>query len=208
MIFENLPTTKFHTIVVDPPWKYADSLGAKGKSTDKSGMYAGVRGADSKYETLTVDQIATLPVGDIAEDDAHLYIWVTNSFIREGFQLMEEWGFEYKQMITWVKTKNGIVVPLDPSDLAFGMGWYYRNATEHALFGIRGKQPALSHSTRNIVFGEDPDNIVYAPLGEHSEKPDAFYQIVQGVSPGPRLDMFARKGHDGFDVWGNEAPSA
>jgi N6-adenosine-specific RNA methylase IME4 len=102
--------TAFHTIVIDPPWRYGN------KGTRNA--------AEKQYPTMTIEEMLTVPIP--SEGAAHMYLWATNSFIKEAFFLMEQWGFTYKTMLTWVKPQ-------------MGMGNYYRNNTEHCLFGVRGK---------------------------------------------------------------------
>lgn len=203
-MFENLPTGPYATLVVDPPWNYNDKLGGgntgfgESKARQKTGMYPGVRSAANHYGTLTTGEIATLPVADLAAPDAHLYIWTTNAFMEDAYRLMAAWDFTPKTIVTWVKTKKGVGEPEAPGDCAFGMGFYYRNMTEHVLFGVRGSLKPLSHSERNVVF---------APRLAHSAKPDEFYALARRLSPGPRVDLFARKPREGFEVWGDEAPT-
>ena len=146
----------------------------------------GERGAAAQYDCMTLDQIAALPVADWAEDNAHLYLWVTNAFIEAGFNLMREWGFTYKTMITWRKNQ-------------IGMGLYFRNSTEHVLFGVRGK---LKLQRRDLRTDFE------APRRRHSEKPDAFYDLVEAASPGPYIEIFARRQRFNWDVAGNEVYSA
>lgn len=204
-MFDNLPEKRYSTLAVDPPWDYRDRLGGNrgtngfGPSINqaKSGMYPGVRAAANHYDTLSIEQIAMLPVADIAEPNAHIYVWTTNAFMQEAHDLAVRWGFTPKTIVTWVKTRKGVVEPEAPEDCAFGMGFYYRNMTEHALFAVRGSLKPLSHSERNIVF---------APVGRHSAKPDEAYDLFARLSPGPRLDLFARTERNGWDVWGNQAP--
>lgn len=185
-VYRGLPTTRGHyrTLVVDPPWNYED------KHLPGHG-----RGAASHYDLLSTEDVAALPVGGLAAPDAHLYVWFTNSFVLEAYHLARWWGFTPKTVVTWVKTRKGVTEAEEPGDCAFGMGHYFRGATEHALFAVRGKAPPLNRSTRNVVF---------APLRGHSVKPEEFYQMVREVSPGPRIDLFARRPIEGFDVWGNE----
>jgi hypothetical protein len=108
---------KFRTIVIDPPWQYS-----------------GAPRQRPTYATMTQTELLALPVSSWADDPAHLYLWSTNADLRDAFELMEVWGFEFKTMITWVK----------PS---FGMGSYFRTSTEHVLFGVRGH---LLTRVRNI----------------------------------------------------------
>ena len=196
-LFKDLPTKKYTTIVVDTPWAYTDKLGSKqAVDGNTTGMYGGVRSAEAHYGTLTIPEVATLPIPDLAEKNAHLYVWVTNAFMDEAYDLIKGWGFKPKTIVTWVKTRNGIVEAEKPEDCAFGMGFYYRNMTEHAILAVRGSLKPLSHSIRNVVF---------APRGEHSAKPNEAYEVFASVSPGPRLDMFARQPREGFELWGNQA---
>lgn len=160
-------------IVVDPPWAYGDAL--PGRS----------RGAAKNYPTLTLDQLKQLPIQELADQNAHLWIWVTNSFLGDGLTLMKHWGFEYKTMLTWVKAPG------------IGMGRYLRNTTEHALLGVRGRLPA--EGPKNV-----PSHIIAPRDRRHSRKPDEAYRVFATISPEPRLDMFARDRREGFDVWGNE----
>lgn len=173
-----LPSDKtYRTIVADPPWQYGDNLPGK-------------RGAAHKYSVMKLDDICDLPVADIADPEgSHLYLWVTSSFLKEGQRVLEDWGFTYKTMITWVKTTK------DGDKLAFGMGHYFRGCAEYVLFGTRGRLPVENRSLRNVIL---------APRTEHSRKPDAFYSFVEQASPGPRLEMFARRRIEDWDAWGLE----
>jgi N6-adenosine-specific RNA methylase IME4 len=175
---------KYRTIVADPPWTY---------SATKSSEYT-TRTAEAHYETMSNAEIAALPVKEWADDSAHLYLWVTNPrlygerYSREvqPIDILEAWGFRYVTLLTWHKP-------------GAGMGWHFRGDTEHVLFGIRG----------DIKITPDlrVSNHFDAPRSRHSSKPDRFYEIVERVSPEPRLEMFARTRRYGWDVWGNEAPT-
>lgn len=163
---ETEPTT-FSTIVVDPPWQY-DNKATRGAAEDH-------------YSTMDLDQLAALEVP--AADDAHLYLWTTNGFLRQAFDLFDAWGFTYKSCLTWCKPQ-------------IGMGNYFRNTTEHVLFGMRGRLP----TNRNDV----PTHFV-ADRTRHSAKPDSFMDLVESCSPGPYLEMFARRRRMGWSSWGNES---
>jgi N6-adenosine-specific RNA methylase IME4 len=159
--------TKFATIVIDPPWRY-DNVATRGAAEDH-------------YPTMSQEQLFDLDIP--AADDAHLYLWVTNSFFEDGFALMRHWGFTYKTCLTWCKPQ-------------IGMGNYFRSTTEHVLFGVRGRLPTL----RNDV----PTHFV-ANRTKHSAKPESFYDLVEACSPGPWLEMFARRQRLGdWHVRGNE----
>lgn len=169
----------FATLVVDPPWSYNDRL-----QSGNSGFGApkGVRGAANHYSVLDTPGIAALPVGEYAAPDAHIYLWVTNAFMEDGFALMRAWGFEFKTILTWVKPQ-------------IGMGHYFRNNTEHVLFGVRGSLP----TKRN-----DCPTAFTAPRRRHSEKPDAFFDLVESMSPGPYLSVFERRWRMGWSAVGDE----
>lgn len=175
---------RYRTIVADPPWAYERATGLGGR-----------RAAADNYPTMTNANIAALPVESMADVNAHLYLWVTNPRlfaeshdIVGPVEMMRGWGFRYVTMLTWHKLG------------APGMGWYFRGDTEHVLFGVRGKAPIDSAIRESNHFA--------ARRSAHSAKPDRFYELVERVSPGPYLELFARRRRYGWDVWGNEAPEA
>lgn len=176
-VIEDLATAEriYSAIVIDPPWRYDN----RATRNNAEGQY---KQEDGRDET-TMSQADLLKLDLPAAADAHLYLWVTNSFIRDGFELMEEWGFKYKTCLTWCKPQ-------------IGMGNYFRSTTEHVLFGMRGSLPTL----RNNV----PTHFV-ADRRHHSAKPESFFDLVESCSPGPYLEMFARRRRFGWHVWGNEA---
>lgn len=134
------------------------------------------------YPTLSQDELFALPVPDLAADDAHLYLWTTHKFLPLALRMVEHWGFRYQCLMTWVKN-----VGFTP------YSWMY--STEHVLFCRHGSLD-LQQLGRRLDF--------HAPVREHSRKPNEFYRLVHEVSPGPRLDMYAREEHEGFESWGNE----
>jgi N6-adenosine-specific RNA methylase IME4 len=149
-------------------------------------LQQGSRGAVRHYPLMTVEQIAALPVPNLTASDAHLWLWVTNATLFAGRAVMESWGFTYRSMLTWVKP-------------GLGLGSYYlRNNTEHLLFGTRGKAP--------ILFRAQP-TWLFAPRQEHSHKPEEQYAVIERCSPGPYLELFARRKRPGWHAWGNEIES-
>ncbi len=172
-MWHSFPEGKFGTIVVDPPWQFAN--------TSSRGS------AEDHYKTLEVGQLALLPVEAMAADQAHLYLWTTDTHMQAAFWLMQQWGFTYKQNLVWVKVNNG--------KLQMGMGNYYRHAHELLLFGTRGSCKAEAHNLMSVFW---------APRGEHSVKPDALYTMAETLSPGPRADIFARRKRDNWICWGNQ----
>jgi len=122
------------------------------------------------------------PLKQLMADDCHVYLWTTHKFLPITFEIFREWNVKYECLLTWVKN-----VGFTP------FSWMY--STEHVLFGRVG-------SLELLKMGERLD--FQAKVREHSRKPDEFYQLVKRVSPEPRIDVFAREKHDGFETWGNE----
>lgn len=173
---------RYRTIVADPPWQY-----------QKNGTME-IRQAEAHYGTTGTAELAHIDVAALAEDDAHLYMWVTNPILTEqrlsggpsAPALMRAWGFEPKTLLTWIKGENGS-----------GMGFFFRGDTEHVLFGVRGTLPIAPEVRRSNTFR--------GPRTAHSAKPDSFLDIVEQVSPGPYLELFARRARFGWDYWGDES---
>ena len=170
---------KYQIIYADPPWKYKENWG-NGSN-------------EHTYQTMNFEDICKLPIPEITEKEAHLYLWVTNPFMKQGLELCEKWGFEYKTLITWIKTyKNGVP--------EMGMGYYFRSCTEHIIFGIKGKKKVLNKTTKNMFMAVNPKR--------HSEKPlETRKMIVNCSGDVPRIELFARQKIDGWDCWGLEAPN-
>ncbi len=172
----HLTPQRYGVIAADPPWDVQQK---------------GSRGADTHYDVMNLDQIKGMgeAIKALAEDNAHLYLWVTNATLRVGYDVMEAWGFTPRSPLTWVKPR-------------FTLGNYLRNATEHVLFGTRGKAP--------VQFKSQP-TWVFAPLHEHSVKPDEMYSIIDRVSGRDvkKLELFARRRPPApnWSVWGNEIES-
>ncbi len=149
-------------------------------------LQRGGRGAHRHYPVMTVEAIAALPVRKLASTDAHLWLWVTNATLFSGHVVMAAWGFTYRSCLTWVKP-------------GLGLGSYYlRNNTEHLLLGTKGNAPILFRSQPTWLF---------APKQEHSHKPEEQYAVIERCSPGPYLELFARRKRPGWQVWGNEVAS-
>lgn len=134
------------------------------------------------YPSMTVEQIKSLPVGPLAETDAVLWLWVTNAHQRYAYEIAEAWGFTHKATLTWVKQQ-------------IGLGDYLRNRTEHCLLCVRGR-PTLTLSGQ--------DTALIASRGEHSQKPAAFYELVESLCPGSKVELFSRCNRPGWMAWGDE----
>ena len=144
---------------------------------------------------MDLEEIKALPINELAEDRAHLYLWVPNALLAEGLEVMKAWGFTYKGNIVWYKTR------IDGGPDGRGVGFYFRNVTELLLFGVRGK------GMRTLKPGRTQVNIIATRKREHSRKPDEQYKIIESCSPGPFVELFARAKRDGWDQWGNELES-
>jgi len=142
------------------------------------------------YERMDVLQIGKLPVVDLSEPDAHLYLWTTNRFVEAAYAVTRAWGFRPAQLLTWCKTPMGI-----------GFGGAFTTTTEFILFSRRG---TLAHAARQDSSWWQWSRPYENGHIAHSRKPDAFQDLVEQVSPGPYLEMFARRNRLGWDTWGDE----
>ena len=165
---------KYRAILADPPW--GQGLTGKYKSRHK-------RRKELAYPTMTIAEIINLPIPDIADEGCHLWLWTTNQFLRDGFNVLEAWGFKYLAPITWVK----------PS----GLGNYFVSRTQTLLFGYKNRCVfPLERYKPTVLFAGTPRR--------HSEKPQESYGLIESISPEPRLELFARRKRMGWDCWGNE----
>ncbi len=181
---------KFRTIVADPPWPYRSSQ-LRAAPDHRPNSWSGVSGGVSsvhRYGSMSMANLKSLPVERFCDENAHLYLWTTNSFMEEAHHLSRAWGFSPKTIITWVKIKASGVPSMK-------MGYYFRGATEHVLFSVRGV---------GRLIGPPIPTVFFHPRLPHSEKPDAFREIVSAQSPGPVLELFARKPFRDWKVWGNQ----
>lgn len=176
-------SSRFATILADPPWQFQN----------KTGKVAPEHRRLSRYPTLSFDQIAALPLADVTQPTAHLYLWVPNALLPEGLAVMKAWGFKYKSNIIWHKIRK------DRGSDGRGVGFYFRNVTEMVLFGVRGK------NARTLAPGRRQVNYISSRKREHSRKPDELYPIIEACSPGPYLEIFARGAQPGWFSWGNQA---
>lgn len=169
--------SKYRTIVADPPWNV--------KAGPRSLHDPGERTRDLTYPTLSVEDLAALPVGEWAERDAHLYVWTINAYVEQTYGIVRAWGFRPSTLLVWAKPPKGR-----------GLGGTFATATEYVLFARRGSLKATGRIDRNYWTW---------PRGEHSAKPEAFLDMVEQVSPGPYLELFARRARFGWDYAGDES---
>lgn len=145
----------------------------------------GGRGAERHYPLMSLERIKAMPVADLAEDNSHLWLWTTNATLKHGYDVAEAWGFTVRSPLTWVK-------------FYLGLGNYLRNSTEHLLFATRGKAP--------VNFRSQP-TWINAPMQDHSHKPEEQFAVIERISDGPYLELFARRrppSSRSWFVWGNE----
>lgn len=140
-----------------------------------------------------MEALKSLPVASRMAKNAHLYLWTTNSFMVQAHDLARSWGFVPKTILTW-----GKVFKDDSSRPSMKTGYYYRSATEHIVFAVRG--------SLRLAGSCDP-TLFLLPRDKHSKKPDFFYDLIEKHSPGPYLELFARRPRKGWDYWGNEVES-
>lgn len=182
-LFEFVGKSRFATVLADPPWQFAN----------RTGKIAPEHRRLSRYGTMALEQISTLPVADIATPTAHLYLWVPNALLPDGIAVMKAWGFTYKSNIVWHKVRK------DGGSDGRGVGFYFRNVTELVLFGTRGR------NARTLAPARTQVNFLATRKREHSRKPDEQYQIIEACSPGPFLELFARGCRKGWSSWGDQA---
>ena len=164
------PRGPFRVLVIDPPWRY-----------EKNARVVDARRGEVDYPDMGHEEIAALPVADMAEPSGSiLWLWTTNAHMPAAFDLLERWGFEHKTILTWNKDR-------------IGMGDWLRGQTEHCLLAVKGSPTVVlsAQSTR-----------LDAPLREHSRKPDEFYALVESLCPGPKCELFARQPRPGWVSWG------
>ncbi len=158
-----LPRGPFQVIVADPPWRYEC-------------------GNSLPYPTMDIAEIKSLPVRDLAADNAILWLWTTNSHLRVAFDVVEAWGFEYKTLLTWVKDR-------------MGTGEWLRGQTEHCLLAARGK-PVFLHGNETTAL--------HTARREHSRKPEEFYSVVEATCPGAKVELFSRQQRSNWVGYGND----
>ncbi|MGA2045501.1 MAG: MT-A70 family methyltransferase [Roseiarcus sp.] len=177
---------RFKTILADPPWRFQNSTGKVAPEHKRL----------NRYGTMTFADIESLPVAAIADEVAHLYLWVPNALLPEGLTVLRAWGFAYKSNVVWHKIRK------DGGSDGRGVGFYFRNVTEMILFGVRGR------NARTLAPGRSQVNMIQTRKREHSRKPDEQYDVIEACSPGPYLELFGRGLRKGWTTWGAQADDA
>lgn len=171
----------YGVICADPPWHFA-VRSEKGED----------RSAVNHYRTMTLQDIAAMPVGDLAAKDCALFLWAIDPLLPEALGVLRGWGFRFATVgFYWAKTNR-------KSDGYFtGLGYYTRANPEQVLLGVKG------HPHR---MAKDVSRLVIAPRGEHSSKPEAVQDGIERLMPGPYVELFARRQRSGWTCWGAECP--
>ena len=174
---------KFGAILADPPWEFKNKTGKIAPQYKKT----------SRYKTLSLEDIKSLPIERVSSKRSHLYLWVPNALIKEGLEVMDAWGFKYKTNLIWRKIRK------DGGPDGRGVGFYFRNTTEIILFGVKGK------NVRTRKPGRTQVNVIETRKREHSRKPDELYKIIEKCSWGPFLELFARGKRKSWTSWGDQS---
>ena len=174
-------TGHYGTILIDPPWRFQN----------RTGKVAPEHQRLNRYATLSLPELKLLPIGELAAEKSHLYLWTPNALLPDAVELLKEWGFTYKTNIVWYKIRK------DGGPDRRGVGFYYRNVTEMILFGVKGR-------LRTLAPARSQENMIVQRKREHSKKPDEQYDLITRCSPGPYLEVFAREAVSGWDVWGDQ----
>lgn len=186
--FDNLRMFGYEAILADPPWPY-EMRSEKGY----------VKSPEAHYQTMPIDQIAALPVAELAARDCYLFLWSTWPHLTAALHVMDRWGFNYVTGGSWTKRTASW-------NLSFGTGYVLRSSTEPFLVGKIGRPRPGSRSERNLIIAPEiiPDSIE-AIRREHSRKPIEMRQMIERLAPKAwRCELFAREPWDGADVWGNQ----
>lgn len=179
---------EFNIIYADPPWRFKNwsmnELATRGEKWAR-------RNGRSPYDVMTLADICTMPVADLAAKDCILFCWTTYPKLQEGLDVVKAWGFEFKTVaFTWVKTTKR------NRGWHYGLGYWTRQNPEICLLATKGKPKRIDKCVQNLVV---------SPLRGHSQKPDEVAdRIVELVGDLPRVELFARQPRQGWHVWGNE----
>lgn len=186
-MFDGLPKQHFGAILADPPWGFQTWSGPEKKVAS--------RGTVAPYRTMEMDDIAALPVADLAADDCCLFLWFVWPTLPDAIKLIEQWGFAYKTCaFAWIKADPYRLFALE-EDIRMGLGYWTRANSEACLLATRGKPKRQDNTVRQGII---------APIREHSRKPDGIHERIERLVGGPYLELFARQQRSNWTAWGNE----
>ncbi len=177
---------RYRTIVVDPPWPYVEGWPGWGKSRKER--------LALPYPSMTLEEIKGLPVAQLIEPEGYLFLWATNRYLEEAFSVARTWTFRPRQVLTWCKPEQGEGAP----------GGMFATTTEFIVIAQRIGPRSNAHGKRTNSLRVGRSWFKWTK-SQHSQKPDAFLDLVEQVSPGPYLEMFARRARFGWDYHGNES---
>jgi len=183
MEIKPFPDKKYRTIVADPPWKYGAWGKASNRALEKSFV---IKISPMPYSSLTISEIKNLPLRKLADNNCELYLWVTQKYLPISFEIIRHWGFKYCQTLSWCKKPRGT-----------GQGGIYCPTNEFLVLGRIGKMPKVKRVDSTWFLTKRSHN-------SHSTKPEFFQDMIEKVSYSPRIELFARRKREGWDVWGDE----
>jgi N6-adenosine-specific RNA methylase IME4 len=170
----------YRTIVADPPWEYPDGCVALGPG------HGDLRARQPlPYSGMALDDICELPVHDLADADCRLFLWTTNRYLDDAFTVMRAWRFKYRQTLVWHKRDVNLRGSVAP------------NSAEFLLVGTKGAPARVGTLSASVI--------ATTRTGRHSRKPEAWIDHIESVSPGPYVELFARRARFGWDYWGDES---
>lgn len=176
------PDKKYKVIYADPPWSYKN-----GKTGGRIKRIGPQSGSAQKYNTMTMDEICSLPIDEISNKNCVLFLWGTVPLLPESLEVMKAWGFRYKTTFYWRKI------------MSLGLGYWFRGQIEFMLVGLKGKIPA---------FHSQHPNFIQCRVGEHSKKPKEIRGLIDGIASKyklhPKIELFSRDKIEGWDCWGDE----
>lgn len=174
---------KYATIVADPPWDYPEGFATQSRTP---GKWSGpIQTKPLPYAAMALEDICDLPVMELADSDCRLFLWTTNRYLDDAFEVLRAWRFKYRQAKVWHKRDGNMGGSIAPS------------SAEFLLVATRGAPARLGKWPSSVVSTAAPK--------QHSRKPETFLDLIEQVSPGPYLELFARRNRLGWDTWGNES---
>jgi N6-adenosine-specific RNA methylase IME4 len=183
-VFEGIARHNYGAILADPPWHF--------RTWSERNQ---TRSAARHYQLMSLDEIANMPVADLAADNCALFLWAINPLLPEALKVMEQWGFKFKTVaFVWAKS-TPTSKPWAPN-WHMGLGYYTRANAELCLLGTKGRPHPKSWGVRQLIV---------APRREHSRKPEAIYNDIPRLVKGPHLELFGREKRKNWDVWGNQS---
>jgi N6-adenosine-specific RNA methylase IME4 len=189
---------QYRTIVADPPWAVKAGPAGAPYMLDSDGVQRWDKvsrpSRDLAYPSMTLGEIKALDVASVVAPNAHLYLWTINRYLEDAFDVVRSWGFIYSTTLVWAKNPMG-----------GGLGGAYGISTEYVLFARRGALPAIGRVKGTWFNWKRPYDDRGKP--KHSAKPADFFEMVEAVSPGPYLELFARERRPNWHAWGNEVES-